>query len=51
MLAQTPLPIGVIQSVVWMLESLVPEQTWLPALECRPVLRPPVICTVGCETF
>lgn len=32
MLAQAPLPVGVFQSVVWMLESLVPEQTWLPAL-------------------
>lgn len=51
MLAQAPFPIGVVQGVVWVLESLVPEQTWLPALERRPVLRPPVICTIGCETF
>jgi len=31
-LTQAPLPVGVFQSVVWMLESLVPKQTWLPAL-------------------
>ena len=51
MLAQAPLPVGVFQSVVGMLESLVPEQTWLPALWCRPVLRSPIICTIGCETL
>lgn len=51
MLTQAPLPVGVFQSVVRMLESLVPEQTWLPVLWCRPVLRSSVICTVGCETF
>lgn len=32
MLAKAPLPVGVFQSIVWMLESLVPEETWLPAL-------------------
>lgn len=51
MLAQAPLPIGVFQSVVRMLVSFVPEQTWLPALQCCPVLRSPIICTIGCETF
>lgn len=51
MLAEAPLPIGVFQSVVGVLESLVPEQAWLSSLECCPVLRSSVICTIGCETF
>lgn len=51
MLAQAALPIGVLQSVVWMLESLVPEETWLPTLQCCPVLCSPIIRTIGCETL
>lgn len=51
MLTKASLPIGVLQSVVGMLESLVPKQTWLSTLQGRPVLRSSVICTVGCETF
>jgi hypothetical protein len=51
MLAQAALPVGVLQSVEWMVESLVPEQTWFPALQCRPVLCPPVVHTIGCETL
>lgn len=51
MLTQTSFPVGVFQCVVWMLESLVPEQTWLATLQCCPALCSPIICTIGCETL
>lgn len=51
MVTQAPLPVGIFQSVVGMLESLVPEQAWLPALQRCPVLCSPVIRTIGCETL
>lgn len=50
-LAQSSFPVGVLQRVVRMLESLVPEQTWLPTLQRCPALCSPVICTVGCEAL